>query len=119
MSSRTWAELPDAPGPSTSSPSLSLIDQRLYTFSAGQTSYLNIDKGSYDDFSGRGELGLTPIGPWQSLPPTPSAPEKDHPGERTAASMIPITTGPGTVRIDPLPDVYIGIFLMGRFVSAL
>lgn len=95
ISSRTWAELPDSPGPSTSSPSLALMDQRLYTFSAGQTSYLDINKGSYDDFSGRGELGLTPIAPWQSLPPTSSAPDKDHPGERSAASMIPITTGQG------------------------
>lgn len=95
ISSRTWAELPDPPGPSTSNPSLALVDQRLYTFSAGQTGWLDITKGSYDDFSGRGELGLTPFGPWQSLPPTSSAPEKHHPGERTAASMIPVTTGQG------------------------
>ncbi|KAK5169843.1 uncharacterized protein LTR77_005821 [Saxophila tyrrhenica] len=95
ISSRTWKELPDCPPPSSPHPSLAMVDNRLYTFSAGQTSYLDVSRSSYDDRSGQGELGLAPLGPWQSIPPTSSSPEKPHPGERSAASMVPVTTGQG------------------------
>lgn len=117
ISSRRWAELPDLPGVSTPSPSLSLLDQRLYAFSAGQTSFLDLTKDSYDDIYGRAELGIAPLRPWQSLPATSSAPEKNHPGERTEASMIPVTTGQGRNYLllnggksqssEPLEDVWV------------
>lgn len=117
ISTQTWAELPDLPGPSTPSPSLSLVSQRLYAFSAGQTSFLDITKGSYDDIHGSGELGITPVGPWQSLPPSSSAPEHAYPGERTGAAMAPITTGQGRNYLlmvggksqsgEPLEDIWV------------
>ncbi len=95
ISSRTWRAFPDYPPPTSSHPSLAMVSNRLYTFSAGQTSYLDITQSSFDDFSGKGELGLAPLGPWDSLPPTSSSPDKAHPGERTAAALVPVTTGQG------------------------
>ena len=95
ISTRSWRELPDPPPPTASSPSLSLVGNRLYTFSSGVTSYLNLSQSSFDDRSGKGELGLAPMGPWEPLPPTSSSPDQPYPGERTAAAMIPVTTGQG------------------------
>lgn len=95
ISTRSWRQLPDTPPPTTSSPSLAMVGSRLYTFSAGQTSYLDLTQSSFDDMWGKGELGLAPLGPWQSVPPTSSSPEELPPGERTGAPMIPVTTGQG------------------------
>ncbi len=95
ISSRTWRQLPNPPPPATAKPSLAMVDSRLYTFSAGRVAYLDLDNGSFDDRGGAGELGLTPLAPWQSLPPTCSSPDKPHPGDRTAAPLIPVTTGQG------------------------
>ena len=95
VSTRTWTELPDPPPPSPTKASFSLVDRRLYVFSAGQTSYLDLTPGSFNDRAGQGELGVAPLGPWQTLPPTSSAPENAYPGERTGASMAPVTTGQG------------------------
>lgn len=95
ISTRTWRELPDPPPPTSACPSLSLVENRLYTFSSGVTSHLDLTKSSFDDFSGKGELGLAPLGPWQSIPPTSSSPENPWPGERTAAPMVIVTTGQG------------------------
>ena len=95
ISSRTWKELPEPPLPTVASPSLSLRGRRLYTFLAGQTSYLDLTASSFNDRGGKGELGLAPLGPWESWSPSSSSPEKPYPGERTGAPMIPITTGQG------------------------
>ena len=95
VSSKTWAELPEPPPPTSPSPSLAIVENRLYTFSTGQTSYLDLTKGSFNDRGGKGELGLTPLGPWSSLPPPSSSPDKPHPGERNSASLVPVTTGQG------------------------
>ena len=90
-----WAKLPEPPPPISTSPSMSFIYHKLYTFSAGQTSFLDLDPSSFNDQSCKSELGLAPLKPWSSLPPTSSDPEKIYPGERTGASMIPVTTGQG------------------------
>lgn len=97
ISTRTWTELPEPPPPTTSSPSLAIVDNRLYTFSAGQTSYLDLDKSASDDRWGVGELGIAPLGPWQLLPTNTarSSPENPWPGERKASPLIPVTTGQG------------------------
>ena len=94
ISSRTWVEFPDAPPPTTASPSLALVDDRLYTFSAGQTSFMDLTQSSLDG-RGRSDLGISPKSPWSTLPPTSSSPDKAHPGDRTNASMVPVTTGQG------------------------
>ena len=95
ISSKSWSELPEPPPPASSGPSLALVDQRLYSFSDGQTSYLDLTHSSFDDRGGQGELGLAPLGPWTTLPDASTTPEKPHPGERTGSSLIPVTTGQG------------------------
>lgn len=72
-----------------------MVDKRLYTFSVGQTSYLDLTESSYTDKGGTGDLGLSPLGPWSTIPPTGSSPDKAHPGERAGAALIPVTTGQG------------------------
>ncbi|KAK3712928.1 hypothetical protein LTR37_008813 [Vermiconidia calcicola] len=81
ISSRTWKELPEPPLPTVASPSLSLRGRRLYTFLAGQTSYLDLTASSFNDRGGKGELGLAPLGPWESWSPSSSSPEKPYPGQ--------------------------------------
>ena len=95
ISTRSWRQLPDPPPPSSPAPSLAIVGSRLYTFTAGQTSYLDLTQSSFDDRWGKGELGLAPNAPWTSLPPRSSGPETPHPGERSCAAMIPVTTGQG------------------------
>ena len=95
ISIRTWTQLPDPPPPTSPSPSLSLVGNRLHSFSIGQTSYLDLTESSFDDRGGRGELGLAPLGPWLTLPPASSSPDKYYPGDRAAAPMLPVTTGQG------------------------
>ncbi|KAK5125654.1 hypothetical protein LTR85_011928 [Meristemomyces frigidus] len=95
ISSRTWAELPEPPPPTTDAPSLAIVEKRLYAFSNGQTSYLDLTESSFSDRAGQGELGLAPLGPWSKLPPSASSPDTAHPGDRAAASLIPVTTGQG------------------------
>jgi hypothetical protein len=70
-----------------------MVANRLYTFSVGQTSYLDLTAGSHGEHGD--ELGLAPLAPWQSLPPTSSSPDHPYPGERSGAPMLPITTGQG------------------------
>jgi hypothetical protein len=86
VASRTWSELPEPPPPNAESPSLTIAGMRLYSFSRGQTSYIDLITGS---------SGIVPLEPWSSLPPPSSSPETQHPGDRTGASLIPVTTGQG------------------------
>ncbi|GAB7363032.1 hypothetical protein MBLNU230_g3325t1 [Neophaeotheca triangularis] len=102
--SRTWAELPEPPEPPALQsenpslgivPSLAIVGSRIYSFSAGQMSYLDLAKGAFSDKGGTGELGLVPLGPWSTLPPMSSSLDKSPPAERTEACLLPVTTGQG------------------------
>ncbi|KAK5137526.1 hypothetical protein LTR08_008506 [Meristemomyces frigidus] len=93
--SRTWAELPELPPPTTAAPSLAMVEKRVYAFSQGQTSFLDLSQSSFDDRAGEGELGIAPLGPWSTMPPAAGSPELAHPSDRTGASLVPVTTGQG------------------------
>lgn len=95
ISTKTWTELPSPPPPISFNPSLALIGSRIYSFSLGQTSYLNLTAGFHDDRGGKGELGIAPLAPWQSISPASSSPEHPYPGERSGSALIPVTTGQG------------------------
>lgn len=109
ISTRTWTEMPQPPTPVSSSPSLALVGSRLYSFSVGFTHYLDLTQSSFDDRGGAGELGLAPLGPWSSISSSSVASPSQEgdgeaegsklmssgPGERTSASLIPVTTGQG------------------------
>ena len=58
ISSRTWAPLPSPPPPASTKPSLAMVSNRLYTFSVGQTSYLDLTHGFHDDRGGRGRTKI-------------------------------------------------------------
>lgn len=49
ISTRTWAELPSPPPPASSSPSMAMVANRLYSYSLGRTSYLDLTQGFHDD----------------------------------------------------------------------
>ena len=116
VSTRTWAALPEPPGPVSPALSLSLVGNRLYTFAVGTTHYLDLTHSFFDDRAGSGELGLAPLGPWSAIsnPSLPSDAQEEeatgesdeaeekaslvrtkHPGPRHSAPMIPVTTGQG------------------------
>ena len=92
IASRTWAQLPDAPSFTRASPSLAMVENRLYSFADGQTNYLDLTKASFSDMGGQGDLGLEPLGPWSTLPSSPDCPK---PRERSGASIVPVTLGQG------------------------
>ena len=96
IAARTWSELqtPPVPAGSTPSPTLAMVGQRLYTFSAGQTLYMDLGKATFSDKGGQGELGVTPLGPWTALPIDVEG-HKSGPAERNGAALIPVTTGQG------------------------
>ncbi|OTA38126.1 hypothetical protein BTJ68_01985 [Hortaea werneckii EXF-2000] len=97
LSSRTWAELPSLPSPMSGSSSLAMTEKRIYAFARGQTSYMDLTPGTFDDRAGEGELGLTPLGPWCKLSSSATSEEEDtsHPGDREGATLVPVTTGQG------------------------
>ncbi|KAI7247140.1 galactose oxidase [Hortaea werneckii] len=97
ISSRTWAELPSLPSPMSGSSSLAMTDKRIYAFARGQTSYMDLTPGTFDDRAGEGELGLTPLGPWCKLSSSATSDEEEtsHPGDREGATLVPVTTGQG------------------------
>ncbi|KAI7309724.1 galactose oxidase [Hortaea werneckii] len=98
ISSRTWAELPSLPSPMSGSSSLAMTEKRIYAFARGQTSYMDLTPGNFDDRAGEGELGLTPLGPWCKLSSSATSEEEEkasHPGDREGATLVPVTTGQG------------------------
>jgi len=96
IASRTWSTLQNPPVTSTpaQSPILAMVAQRLYTYTNGQTFFMDLAKTTFSDKGGDGDLGLSELGPWSPLPGDMSLP-KSGPGERTGAAFVPVTTGQG------------------------
>lgn len=98
IASRTWSQLsspPITPSTKVHSPSLTFVSNRLYAVSGAETHYLDLDlKSSYTDTGSTGDLGLSPLGPWSKVSSS-NDPETSTPNERSAAALIPITTGQG------------------------
>lgn len=95
LSTRTWTELPEPPPPITEAPSMAMIEKRIYAFSRGQVSYIDLTLSPFSDNAEPDEIGLTPLGPWSSLPPPNSSPDMEYPADRTRAGLMPVTTGQG------------------------
>lgn len=75
-------------------PTLAVMGNRIYTFSSGETHYLDLTKTTFNDKGGAGELGISPLGPWSAIP-SGLDPEKPGPGNRVGATLLPVTTGQG------------------------
>ena len=94
IGAKTWTALPDPPifAGLSMSPTLALIGERLYSYAAGQTHFMDLTKTTFSDKGGLGKLGLTSLGPWTTLP---SDSERRGPPQRSAAAFVPVTTGQG------------------------
>ena len=101
VSARFWAKLPDAPGPPRSGSALAIAGNRLYRYGGsdgtaalgGGIDYLALQKATYDDQGGKGELALAlRSGKWETVPIAAGAPD---PGPRSGAGLHPVTTGQG------------------------
>lgn len=111
--SRTWTELPAAPGPSRSGTSICISKSRIFRFGGfdgqrelgGQVDFLNLEVEMFDDRVTRGEVSVRARGGWQSIyENAPEASSKDitfennqiWPGPRSVSSLEAITIGGGT-----------------------
>ena len=100
VASRTWSQLPDAPGLPRGGAGLVFTQDRLYRFGGcddkeeigGYVDVLHLAVSTFDDKGGKGELALTPrTGEWHSF----QVPHGDSPGGRSVAGLQPVTTGQG------------------------
>ena len=102
ISSRSWSEMPSAPGPSRGGTALRLVKDRLYRYGGfngetelgGAIDHLDLVSSTFDDKAGKGEMPLHPNKHgWQS---TSFAASADHNmSDRSVAGMAPMSTGQG------------------------
>ncbi|RYP35055.1 hypothetical protein DL767_003960 [Monosporascus sp. MG133] len=96
--SRTWKELPSAPGPARGGAALAIAKSRLYRFGGfdgkteqgGQLDVLTLGLDEFDDRMSRGEIGIFARGGWESLvAPTPTAPPAQASEGAETGKLIP------------------------------
>ncbi|MCJ1338026.1 hypothetical protein MMC09_003310 [Bachmanniomyces sp. S44760] len=101
VASRMWSKLPDAPEPTRSGTCLTFTRNRLYRYGGfdgtnelgGEMDCLELVRSTFDDQSGKGNLGVSPrTGTWETIS-FPS--DKQSPGHRSVAGLEAITTGQG------------------------
>ena len=102
VAARFWAKLPDAPGAPREGAALAVAGDRLYRYGGadgtgalgGGIDYLALQKATFDDKGGKGELALAlRSGNWETV--AIAAGSADDPGARAAAGLHPVTTGQG------------------------
>lgn len=101
VNSRTWKELPPAPGNPRGGTSLTVSKQRIFRYGGfngtseegGQLDILELALETFSDTSGLSEIGITTKGGWTTL----NFAEENmiHPGNRSVAGFQTITTGMG------------------------
>lgn len=125
IASRSWAEMPSAPGKPRGGTSLAMTHtgrERIYRYGGfdgetelgGQVDWLDLNSGTFNDKSGMGQMALSPRGTWHSnifpgaatsssdaepAAKTPdlsnSASKTSYPPNRSVAGLVPVTTGQG------------------------
>lgn len=102
IASRTWKELPSAPGKPRGGTSLCAAKNRLYRFGGfngeteegGQVDYIELAKDTFDDTSGKEDVDIfAKYGKWESFVFTEEA--MTCPEDRSVAGLQLITTGMG------------------------
>ncbi|VUC27514.1 unnamed protein product [Clonostachys rosea] len=110
--SRTWTELPAAPGPTRSGAAICISKSRLFRFGGydgeneigGQLDFLQLEVETFDDRASRGEVSIHARGKWQSIyqdqtqessHAIPNEPVQAWPAPRSAASLHALTIGGG------------------------
>jgi len=100
IDSRTWAQLPSAPGPARGGTSLTIIRDRLYRFGGfdgnteqgGQVDFLDVNlQDEFNDQGGQGFMAVSPRGEWRQAV---FAAEAD-PGRRSVLGFVPVTNALG------------------------
>ncbi|XXH03547.1 hypothetical protein Hte_009952 [Hypoxylon texense] len=107
--SRTWKELPPAPGPARGGAALAFARGKLYRFGGfdgenelgGQLDVLELGLDEFDDRVSRGEVGVFARGGWRSIlspvtaaaPPPSTSPSTSTPEEETA-KLVPAPEWP-------------------------
>lgn len=111
--SKTWIELPAAPGVARSGSAITISKSRLFRFGGfdgerelgGQLDFLNLEVEMFDDRITRGEIGLRSRGVWQSILQNnpvassndiPVEPAQPWPAPRSVASFHALTIGGGS-----------------------
>ncbi|KEY72016.1 hypothetical protein S7711_00035 [Stachybotrys chartarum IBT 7711] len=109
---RTWTELPAAPGPGRSGASICISKSRLFRFGGfdgeselgGQIDFLHLEVEMFDDKVTRGEVSISARSGWQSLlennvdassSEVPLEPGQTWPLPRSGAVFQPLSLGGG------------------------
>lgn len=101
VNSRTWKELPPAPGNPRGGTSLTVSKQRIFRYGGfngtgeegGKLDILELGLDTFSDTSGLTEIGITTRGGWTTLDFAEE--NMPHPGNRSVAGFQTITTGMG------------------------
>lgn len=110
---RTWTELPAAPGPGRGGSAICISKSRLFRFGGfdgkteigGQIDFLHLESEMFDDKTGKGEVGIRARGSWQTILENnvdasstefPLEPSQKWPAPRSVASLEAITIGGGS-----------------------
>lgn len=109
---RTWTELPAAPGPARGGAAICISKSRLFRFGGfdgqnelgGQIDFLHLEVETFDDSVSKGEVAIHARGSWQSIIQNnadassnelPIEPAQAWPGARSVASFHALTMGGG------------------------
>jgi hypothetical protein len=112
VSTRTWTELPAAPGPARAGSAIAISKSRLFRFGGydgqgeigGQLDFLHLEVEMFDDSVSKGEVAIHARGSWQSIiqdnadassNEIPVEPAQAWPGPRSVASFHALTIGGG------------------------
>ncbi|KAI9900779.1 hypothetical protein N3K66_005041 [Trichothecium roseum] len=110
---RTWTELPAAPGPARGGSAICISKSRLYRYGGydgekeigGQLDFLQLEVEMFDDKTTRGEISMRSRGTWQSIHKDnidassndiPVESSQAWPGARSVAAFHSLTIGGGT-----------------------
>ena len=112
VNTRTWTELPAAPGPARGGSAIAISKSRLFRFGGydgqgeigGQLDFLHLEVEMFDDSVSKGEVAIHARGSWQSIIQNnadassneiPIEPAQAWPGPRSVASFHALTIGGG------------------------
>ncbi|KAK2603681.1 hypothetical protein QQS21_004155 [Conoideocrella luteorostrata] len=109
---RTWTELPAAPGPSRGGSAICISKSRLFRFGGydgetelgGQLDFLNLEVETFDDGYSKGEVSIHARAGWQTImqgnidassPEIHAEAQQEWPAPRSVASLQALTVGGG------------------------
>lgn len=110
--SKTWSQLPAAPGSPRGGTAICISKSRLFRYGGfdgktelgGQLDFIDLEVETFNDKDNKGEIAIRARGAWQSIlennidassEEIPAAPFQDWPAPRSVASLEAITLGGG------------------------